>query len=134
MFPHSTSSAVKLIFESGLFVCGRTVARIPDCKRIPFQLGEKDAANGMTCNGDTIVLPEGKKYNKTVFSGCRLRTGDFAPLSGAGGNKSEVIVPSYTGCWTGGDIRDIPKGYLKDAEVVICGGLTATLLQTMRGL
>ena len=47
-------------FESGYSFAAELLPESLAVNGIPFQLGEKDAANGMTCNGDTIVLPEVK--------------------------------------------------------------------------
>ena len=64
----STQEAYDLFdFESGYSFAAELLPESLTVNGIPFQLGEKDAANGMTCNGDTIVLPEGKKYNKLYF-------------------------------------------------------------------
>ncbi len=57
----------------------------------------------------TIVLPEGKKYNKTVFSGCRYGRGLCAPLSGAEGTRVRSLYLPIPDLLDSGDIRDIPK-------------------------
>ena len=64
-------------FESGYSFAAELLPESLTVNGIPFQLGEKDAANGMTCNGDTIVLPEGKKYNKLYFLAAAT-DGDYA--------------------------------------------------------
>lgn len=69
-------------FESGYSFAAELLPESLTVNGIPFQLGEKDAANGMTCNGDTIVLPEGKSIINCIFW-LPLRTGTMPPLSGA---------------------------------------------------
>jgi alpha-mannosidase len=107
-------------FESGYSFAAELLPESLAVNGIPFQLGEKDAANGMTCNGDTIVLPEGKKYNKLYFLAAAT-DGDYAATFRCGGNKSEVIVPSYTGFVGQWGHSGHTKGYLKDAEVAYVG-------------
>lgn len=107
-------------FESGYLFAAELLPESLTVNGIPFQLGEKDAANGMTCNGDTIVLPEGKKYNKLYFLAAAT-DGDYAATFRCGGNKSEVIVPSYTGFVGQWGHSGHTKGYLKDAEVAYVG-------------
>ena len=107
-------------FESGYSFAAELLPESLTVNGIPFQLGEKDAANGMTCNGDTIVLPEGKKYNKLYFLAAAT-DGDYAATFRCGGNKSEVIVPSYTGFVGQWGHSGHTKGYLKDAEVAYVG-------------
>ena len=72
-------------FESGYSFAAELLPESLTVNGIPFQLGEKDAANGMTCNGDTIVLPEGKKYNKLYFLAAAT-DGDYAAIFRCGGN------------------------------------------------
>lgn len=107
-------------FESGYSFAAELLPESLTVNGIPFQLGEKDAANGMTCNGDIIVLPEGKKYNKLYFLAAAT-DGDYAATFRCGGNKSEVIVPSYTGFVGQWGYSGHTKGYLKDAEVAYVG-------------
>ena len=107
-------------FESGYSFAAELLPESLTVNGIPFQLDEKDAANGMTCNGDTIVLPEGKKYNKLYFLAAAT-DGDYAATFRCGGNKSEVIVPSYTGFVGQWGHSGHTKGYLKDAEVAYVG-------------
>ena len=95
-------------FESGYSFAAELLPESLTVNGIPFQLGEKDAANGMTCNGDTIVLPEGKSIINCIFW-LPLRTGTMPPLSGAEGTRVRSLYLPIPDLSDSGDIRDIPK-------------------------
>lgn len=107
-------------FESGYSFAAELLPESLTVNRIPFRLGEKDAANGMTCGGDTIMLPVGKKYNRLYFLAAAT-DGDYAATFRCGRNTSEFIVPSYTGFIGQWGHTGHTKGYLKDTEVAYVG-------------
>ena len=87
---------------------------------IPFSFGEKDAASGLTCKGQTILLPVGKDYRHLYLLVASDRDDRKAAFT-IGGKQQTVVVPYYTGFigqW-GHDGHTI--GYLKDAEVAWVG-------------
>ena len=107
-------------FESGYSFAAELLPESLTVNQIPFRLGEKDAANGVTCKGDTIVLPAGKKYNRLYFLAAAT-DGDYVATFQCGRNKSEVIIPSYTGFVGQWGHTGHTKGYLKDVEVAYVG-------------
>lgn len=87
---------------------------------IPFRFGEKDAASGVTCKGQTIQLPAGKDYRHLYLLVASDRDDRQAAFT-VNGKQQTVSVPYYTGFigqW-GHDGQTI--GYLKDAEVAWVG-------------
>ncbi len=107
-------------FESGYSYAAELLPASLTVNQIPFQLGEKDAANGMICKGDTIDLPLGRKYNRLYFIAASMDR-DYLATFHCGRNKTELMIPSYSefiGQWghTGHT-----KGYLKNAEIAYVG-------------
>ena len=87
---------------------------------IPFTFGEKDAANGVTCKGQTIQLPADKDY-RHVYLLVASDKDDRQATFTVGGKQQQVSVPYYTGFigqW-GHDGHTV--GYLKDAQVAWVG-------------
>ena len=87
---------------------------------IPFTFGEKDAANGVTCKGQTIQLPADKDY-RHVYLLVASDKDDRQAAFTVGGKQQMVSVPYYTGFigqW-GHDGHTV--GYLKDAQVAWVG-------------
>lgn len=87
---------------------------------VPFILGEKEAANGMTCNGDTITLPAGKNYNR-LYILAAATDGDNTAVFRCGRNASEFVIPSYTGFIGQWGHTGHTEGYLKDTEIAYVG-------------
>lgn len=107
-------------FESGYSYAAELLPETMTVNRIPFHLGEKDAANGLTCNGDTILLPAGTKYNRLYFLAAAT-DGDYAATFRCGRRSSQFTVPSYTGFVGQWGHTGHTNGYLKDAEIAYVG-------------
>ena len=88
--------------------------------QIPFEFGEKDAANGMSCKGDTLYLPEKGTYNK-LYVLAAATDGDYTVPFKSGHIESKVYIPSYTGFVGQWGHTGHTKGYLKDANIAFVG-------------
>lgn len=107
-------------FESGYSYAAELLPETMTVSNIPFQLGEKEIANGMTCKGDTILLPAGHKYNRLYLLAAST-DGDYVGTFRCGRNKTDLVVPSYTGFIGQWGHTGHTKGYLKDAEIAHVG-------------
>ena len=87
---------------------------------IPFSFGEKDAASGLTCKGQTIQLPAGKNYRHLYLLVASDRD-DRKVTFTIGGKQQTVVVPYYTGFIGQWGHDGQTTGYLKDAEVAWIG-------------
>ena len=87
---------------------------------IPFRFGEKDAANGLTCKGNTIKLPADKDYRHLYLLVASDREDRQATFTIAG-KQQKVNVPYYTGFIGQWGHDGQTEGYLKDAEVAWVG-------------
>lgn len=87
---------------------------------IPFLFGEKDAASGLTCKGQTIQLPADKDYRHLYLLVASDRDDRKAAFS-IGGKQQTVVVPYYTGFIGQWGHDGQTTGYLKDAEVAWVG-------------
>ncbi len=107
-------------FESGYSYAAELLPDELTVSRINFRLGEKDAPNGMTCKGDTLLLPAGQKYNRLYFLAAAT-DGDYTATFACGKNKQEVNVPCYTGFVGQWGHTNHTEGYLKQAEIAHVG-------------
>lgn len=107
-------------FESGYSYAAELLPEALKINQIPFQLGEKEVANGMVCKGDTITLPAGQKYNRLYFLAAST-DGDYAAAFRCGRSTTEFIIPSYTGFIGQWGHTGHTKGYLKEAEIAYIG-------------
>lgn len=87
---------------------------------IPFTFGEKDAANGVTCKGQTIQLPVDKDY-RHVYLLVASDKDDRQATFTVGGKQQQVSVPYYTGFIGQWGHDGHTMGYLKDAQVAWVG-------------
>ena len=87
---------------------------------IPFSLGEKEAANGLTCKGDTIELPAGDNYNRIYFLAAS-REGDSEGTFRLGKTEHAITVPEYTGFIGQWGHLGHTEGFLKEAEIAYVG-------------
>lgn len=87
---------------------------------IPFSLGEKEAANGLTCKGDTIELPAGDSYNRIYFLAAS-REGDSEGTFRLGKTEHAITVPEYTGFIGQWGHLGHTEGFLKEAEIAYVG-------------
>ena len=88
-------------------------------KGVDFKIESCEVPNGVTCNGDTIILPKGN-YNKLYLLAASIQK-DINASFIIDGRKNEVVVPDYSGFigqWgnTGHTI-----GYLKPADIAFVG-------------
>lgn len=108
-------------FESGYSYAAEL---LPDsvlkAGQIPFRLGEKEIANGMTCEGDTIRLPENHRFNRLYL--LAASTSEDNTVSFRLGNKEEEItVPYYSGFIGQWGHTGHTEGFLKDADIAYVG-------------
>ena len=108
-------------FESGYSYAAEL---LPDsvltANGVPFRLGEKEIANGVTCKGNEIELPANSSYNRIYFLVASTDK-DRTVTLGIGEKQEEVTVPYYTdfiGQW--GHVGHT-EGFLKQAEVAYVG-------------
>lgn len=87
---------------------------------IPFLFGEKDAASGLTCKGQTIQLPADKDYRHLYLLVASDRD-DRQAVFTAGGKHQTFSIPYYTGFIGQWGHDGQTTGYLKDAEVAWVG-------------
>ena len=112
--------------KEGNFESGNSYAAelLPDsilkADGIPFRLGEKEIANGLTCKGNILQLPTGHSYNRIYFLAASAGEDAVATFS-TGNNSQEITVPSYTGFIGQWGHTGHTQGYLKDAEVAYIG-------------
>lgn len=107
-------------FESGYSYAAELLPDTLVANQIPFHLGEKDAANGMTCKGDTLRLPETGAYNRMYFLAAAT-DGDYAETFITEKHRQEVTVPCYTGFIGQWGHTGHTEGYLKQAEIAYVG-------------
>jgi len=108
-FEGGYSYAAELLPDSGIEVNG-----------IPFRFGEKDAANGLTCRGNTLQVPyeeNARKLHLLVASDNDDRMATFM----VGEKRQTVSVPNYTGFVGQWGHEGQTVGFLKDADVAWVG-------------
>ncbi len=85
---------------------------------ITFRLGEYDAANGLSCKGDTLQLPTGYQHLYLLAASDKDdRTSTFR----IGQSEQSCYVPYYTGFVGQWGHDGQTKGYLKDAKIGYLG-------------
>ena len=107
-------------FEAGYSYAAELLPDTIFASQVPFRLGEKDVANGMTCKGDTLQLPAGQMYNRIYFLAAAT-DGDYAATFRSGKNHQEVMIPCYTGLVGQWGHTGHTEGYLKQAEIAYVG-------------
>lgn len=107
-------------FESGYSYAAELLPDSLTVNQIPFRLGEKDAPNGLVCKGDTLLLPAGQGYNHIYFLAAST-DGDYNGTFTCGTNRTEVMIPSYTGFIGQWGHTGHTDGYLKQAEIAYVG-------------
>lgn len=112
--------------HEGNFEAGNSYAAelLPDsilnANGIPFRLGEKEIANGMTCKGNVLQLPTGHSYNRIYF--LAASTNEDATADFRIGNHSQAFtIPSYTGFIGQWEHLEHTEGFLKEAEIAYVG-------------
>lgn len=107
-------------FESGYSYAAELLPDSLTVNQVPFRLGEKDVANGMTCKGDTLHLPSDKAYNCIYFLAASTDA-DYAAMFICGKNQQAVKIPCYTGFIGQWGHIGHTKGYLKSTEIAYIG-------------
>lgn len=107
-------------FESGYSYAAELLPDTMNVNRVPFRLGEKDVANGMTCKGDTILLPAGQNYNRIYFLAAST-DGDYTATFTSGRNAESITIPCYTGFIGQWGHTGHTDGFLKQAEIAYVG-------------
>ena len=87
---------------------------------IPFRFGEKDAANGLSCKGDTLQLPANKDYRHLYLLVASDQDDRQATFT-LGKSSQTVNVPFYTGFIGQWGHDGHTEGYLKDGYVAYVG-------------
>ena len=107
-------------FESGYSFAAELLPDSLIAGQITFRLGEKEIANGMSCEGDTLQLPAGNKYNRLYILAASTE-GDNQADFRIGKQTASFVVPSYTGFIGQWGHKGHTEGYLKDAEIAYVG-------------
>ena len=107
-------------FESGYSYAAELWPDSLNVNQIPFKLGDKETRNGMECNGDTLFIPQGCKYNKFYFLAASTDQ-DYTATFKCGENEYKLTVPSYTGFVGQWGWNGYTEGYLKEAEIAYVG-------------
>lgn len=87
---------------------------------IPFRLGEKEIANGMTCKGDTIQLPTGQKFNRIYFLAASTNN-DHKETFLIGNVSHQIDIPYYSGFIGQWGHMGHTEGFLKTADIAYVG-------------
>ena len=108
-FSGGYSYAAELLPESVLVSAG-----------VPFELGEKEVRNGMSCKGQTLSIPSDKGYNRLYLLAASADMDNTAEFN-VGGSLQKAFVPYYgdfIGQWghTGHT-----EGFLKDGDIAYVG-------------
>ena len=103
-FSEGYSYAAELLPAKGLAVDG-----------IPFSFGEKDAENGLSCNGGTLALPGGK-FNKLYLLAASAN-GDKAVEFNVGGSRQTLTVHDYCEFYGQWGHTGQTEAYVKQAEI-----------------
>ena len=89
------------------------------CEGVPFTLGEYDTANGHTCKGDTLQLPEGS-FTHLYLLAASDRDDRDATFR-LGNTEQTVGVPYYAGFIGQWGHEGQTNGYLKPAHIAYIG-------------
>ncbi len=87
---------------------------------LPFRLGEKEVANGMTCKGNIIELPAGHQFNRLYLLAASTNE-DHAAIFHVGNKKEEFTIPYYSGFIGQWGHLNHTEGFLKQAEIAYVG-------------
>ncbi len=107
-------------FESGYSYAAELLPEVMTVNNVPFTFGEKDSFNGMTCQGDTLYLPEGSAYNRVYFLAASTE-GDAEGCFRIGKSEQTVFVPYYSGFIGQWGHLGHTEGFLKDGEIAYVG-------------
>lgn len=107
-------------FESGYSYAAELLPDSLIVNQVPFQLGEKDVANGVTCKGDTLQLPTDERYNRVYFLAASTDA-DYTATFICGEKQQTVNIPCYTGFIGQWGHTNHTKGFFKPAEIAYIG-------------
>ena len=108
-FEGGYSYAAELLPENGITVSD-----------IPFRFGEKEAANGVTCKGNTLSWTADKDYRHLYLLVASDQDDRLAEFK-AGNTRQQFCVPYYTGFIGQWGHDNHTEGFMKDAEVAYVG-------------
>lgn len=109
-------------FESGYAYAAELVPSQLTVNQIPFQLENVQLLNGMKCEGDTLRLPAGHKYNRLyVLAASATAEKSIKCAFRVGKRTQEIKVPSYTGFIGQWGHTAHTNGYMYDTEVAYVG-------------
>ena len=87
---------------------------------IRFQVGPKDVENGLTCQGDTLLLPAGSSYSHLYLLAASSE-GDRTATFRVGKSSQTLEVPFYAGFVGQWGHDGQTRGYLKQPSVAFVG-------------
>lgn len=116
-FEGGNSYAAELIPAGGLTVDG-----------VHFTFGDMEDVNGLSCKGDTLLLPEGGTYNRLYLLAASSR-GDRTATFTVGDKEQTADVPFYGGFYGQWGHEGHTQGYVKNAEVAYVGTHTHAPLE-----
>lgn len=87
---------------------------------VPFELGEKEVCNGMSCKGQVITMPVDKGYNRLYLLAASSDVDNLAEFN-VGGDIQKVSVPCYNGFIGQWGHTGHTKGFLKDGNIAYVG-------------
>lgn len=109
-------------FEAGYSYAAELIPAQLKVGNVPFALENKALLNGMKCEGDTLRLPAGHKFNRLYLLAAAATDGAGVDCEvHAGKSVSTFRVPSYTGFIGQWGHVGHTEGYLTDAEVAHIG-------------
>ncbi len=115
-FSGGYSYAAELLPKDGLTV-----------DNVPFKFGPLDEANGLTCHGNVISLPQPAKgvhkaqqYNK-LYLLVASTSGDRSVTISAGDKSQQFVIPDYTGFYGQWEHQGHTTGFVKSAEPAYIG-------------
>lgn len=107
-------------FSSGYSYAAELLPTTLVVNNVPFQLGEKEAANGLICKGQTIELPKDHNFNRLYVLAASTE-GDCTGTFQAGKTKQTVTVPYFSGFVGQWGHTNHTDGFLKEAEIAHVG-------------
>lgn len=87
---------------------------------IPFHLGEKEINNGMSCKGQTIMIPTDNDYNKLYLLAASSDQDNSVEFN-IGGHLQKTYIPYYSGFMGQWGHTGHTKGFLKDGNIAYVG-------------
>ena len=108
-FENGNSYAAELVPQKGITV-----------DDIHFRFGEMDGLNGLSCRGDTLLLPTDQAYRRLHLL-VASDMGDRQVVFTAGKNAQKAVVPYYTGFIGQWGHNGHTEGFLKDGLVAYVG-------------